>query len=108
MLYVDVPVRSGFIEDHQASHYTRYKKQYQSLSTKIMSPILQTKTPLLIHPDKDALVAEFAGKPLASLRTPAFVVDRAVFAKNCRKMHENAKEWGATFRAHLKTHKVGE
>jgi len=73
-----------------------------------MSPILQTKTPLLIHPDKDALVAEFAGKPLASLRTPAFVVDRAVFAKNCRKMHENAKEWGATFRAHLKTHKVGE
>jgi D-serine deaminase-like pyridoxal phosphate-dependent protein len=47
------------------------------------------------------------GKPLNALRTPAFVVDRAVFAKNCRKMLENARDWGATFRGHLKTHKVG-
>jgi D-serine deaminase-like pyridoxal phosphate-dependent protein len=72
-----------------------------------MSPILQTKTPLLIQPpDKDALVAEFVGKSCNSLRTPAFIVDRAVFAKNCRKIHENAREWGATFRGHLKTHKA--
>ncbi|OAX44262.1 hypothetical protein K503DRAFT_765231 [Rhizopogon vinicolor AM-OR11-026] len=73
-----------------------------------MSPILQTKTTLLNPPEKDALVAEFVGKPLNSLRTPAFIVDRAVFAKNCKKMHENARDWGATFRAHLKTHKTVE
>jgi D-serine deaminase-like pyridoxal phosphate-dependent protein len=40
------------------------------------------------------------------LRTPAFIIDRAVFAKNCARMHANAKEWGAAFRAHIKTHKV--
>jgi len=74
-----------------------------------MPPILQTKTPLhFLNPSKDALVTEFVGKPLNALRTPAFVVDRAVFAKNCRKMHENARDWGATFRGHLKTHKVGD
>ncbi|KAG1899263.1 uncharacterized protein F5891DRAFT_1040384 [Suillus fuscotomentosus] len=74
-----------------------------------MTPILQTKTPLhFLNPDKDALVADFVGKPLNALRTPAFIVDRAVFAENCRKMHENARTWGATFRAHLKTHKTVE
>lgn len=74
-----------------------------------MTSILQTKTPLhFLNPDKDALVADFVGKPLNALRTPAFIVDRAVFAENCRKMHENARNWGATFRAHLKTHKVRE
>jgi D-serine ammonia-lyase len=51
-------------------------------------------------------VQEFRGKPLSSLRTPAVIVDRAVFAQNCAKMHQNAKEWGASFRAHVKTHKV--
>ena len=80
-----------------------------SNSRKIMSPILQTKTSLhFLNPDKDALVNEFVGKPLNALRTPAFILDRAVFAKNCMKMHENARNWGAKFRAHLKTHKVGE
>jgi len=72
-----------------------------------MSPILQTKTPShFLNLDKDALVAGFVGKPLNALRTPALVVDRAVFAKNCKKMHEKARDWGASFRAHLKTHKV--
>lgn len=67
-----------------------------------------TSTPheLLNLPKKDELVKEFVGKPLESLRTPAFVIDRAVFAKNCARMHENAQQWGAGFRAHLKTHKV--
>ncbi|KAG2072611.1 hypothetical protein BDR04DRAFT_1230350 [Suillus decipiens] len=74
-----------------------------------MTPILQTKTPLhFLNPNKDALVAEFVGKPLNALRTPAFVVDRAVFADNCKKMHENVRNWGATFRGHLKTHKTIE
>ena len=69
---------------------------------------VQTITPsqLLLKPNKQALVQEYLGKPLNGLRTPAAVIDRAVFAKNCARMHRNAKEWGASFRAHVKTHKV--
>ncbi|TFY58006.1 hypothetical protein EVG20_g8321, partial [Dentipellis fragilis] len=53
---------------------------------------MQTSTPvdLLRLPEKDALVKEFVGKSLQQLRTPAFV------------------EWGARFRAHVKTHKTVE
>lgn len=72
-----------------------------------MENIKQTHTPWrLVTPNKDALVKEFFGKSLNELRTPALVVDRAAFRDNCAKMHENAKAWGASFRAHLKTHKV--
>lgn len=72
-----------------------------------MDNIKQTKTPWpYLTPNKEALVNEFAGKPLDELRTPALVVDRAAFKDNCAKMHQNAKDWGASFRAHLKTHKV--
>lgn len=72
-----------------------------------MEGIKQTHTPWqLLTPNKDALVKEFVGKPLDELRTPALVVDRAAFRDNCVKMHQNAKDWGASFRAHLKTHKV--
>lgn len=68
----------------------------------------QTKTPVHLagRPHKSALVAEFAGKHVCELRTPALVIDRALFAKNCDKMHANAAGYGAKFRAHLKTHKV--
>lgn len=71
---------------HVVTPHDRYKKQtvkYQhpTPAAIIMTPILQTKTPLhFLNPNKDALVAEFVGKPLNALRTPAFVVDRAVFA----------------------------
>ena len=34
------------------------------------------------------------------------VIDRSIFAQNCARMHEKAARWGASFRAHLKTHKV--
>ena len=69
---------------------------------------LQTKTPysFLPGPNKEALCAEYVGKSLCTLRTPAFIVDRSTFAENCGKMRLTAKEWGAAFRAHLKTHKV--
>ncbi|KAH7916443.1 putative serine dehydratase domain-containing protein [Hygrophoropsis aurantiaca] len=74
-----------------------------------MSTVIQTKTPWqLINPPKEALVEEFVGKPLTALRTPAIVLDKAIFAQNCAKMHQNAKDWGANFRAHLKTHKTVE
>ncbi|KAF7792638.1 hypothetical protein EIP86_003735 [Pleurotus ostreatoroseus] len=70
----------------------------------------QTATPfeLSLRPDKQSLLQEFRGKPLNALRTPAAVIDRAVFAKNCARMHTKAKEWGASFRAHVKTHKTAE
>lgn len=69
----------------------------------------QTSTPyhLLLRPNKDALRSEFVGKSLDGIRTPALIIDRHQFAKNCASMHQRAMEWGATFRAHLKTHKVG-
>ena len=69
----------------------------------------QTRTPinLIVTPSKQALVDEFKGKPFSALRTPALVVDRSVFARNCERMHETAKVWGADFRAHVKSHKVG-
>lgn len=69
----------------------------------------QTTTPihLLLGPSKEALRSEFVGKPLDGIRTPALVIDRSLFAQNCTSMHQRAAEWGATFRAHLKTHKVG-
>lgn len=57
-------------------------------------------------PDKKALNCAFVGKPIASLRTPAFVIDRAIFSANCARMHQNVASWGADFRAHIKTHKV--
>ena len=70
--------------------------------------VLQTATPfdLIGGPDKDKLVAAFKGKPLNALRTPALIVDRAVFRRNCELMHENAQQWGDVFRAHVKSHKV--
>ncbi|KAL1671351.1 putative serine dehydratase domain-containing protein [Schizophyllum commune] len=72
--------------------------------------VVQTKTPidLLALPDKERLVAEYGGKRLNEVRTPAFVIDRKVFADNCAKMHTRAKDWDASFRAHLKTHKTAE
>ncbi|KAH8120163.1 hypothetical protein DFH11DRAFT_1558674 [Phellopilus nigrolimitatus] len=70
----------------------------------------QTRTPidLIGRPSKQTLVDAFKGKPLTSLRTPALVIDRAVFAANCALMHKTAQEWGAKFRAHLKSHKTVE
>jgi len=72
--------------------------------------IVQTKTPFHISakPQKQELVDEYKGKPLNALRTPALVIDRAKFAQNCAAMHEHAKAWGASFRAHVKSHKTVE
>ncbi|EMD42072.1 hypothetical protein CERSUDRAFT_110623 [Gelatoporia subvermispora B] len=70
----------------------------------------QTRTPYHIsgRADEQALVDEFKGKPLTALRTPALIIDRAIFARNCAQMHERAKCWGASFRAHVKSHKTAE
>lgn len=59
-------------------------------------------------PEKGELYKTFKGKPLQSLRTPAAVIDRALFAKNCALMYDAVKVWNADFRAHVKTHKTRE
>ncbi|THH34093.1 hypothetical protein EUX98_g129 [Antrodiella citrinella] len=70
----------------------------------------QTHTPVHLanNPNKEALVDEFKGRSVDSLRTPAAVIDRAIFAKNCARMHDNARAWKSKFRAHVKTHKTNE
>ena len=69
-------------------------------------PQSETMHKLSFLPDKDALLERYLGKPLDTLRTPAMIIDRRLFAQNCSSMHLKAREWGASFRAHLKTHKV--
>lgn len=59
-------------------------------------------------PIKEPLNEAFVGKRLNELRTPAFVIDRSVFARNCARMHDRAAQWGCDFRAHVKTHKASE
>jgi len=78
------------------------------ITSHFQTMITQTTTPyhLLLSPSKVALRDEFLEKPVDVIRTPAFVIDRDVFAQNCTQMHRRASEWGASFRAHLKTHKV--
>ncbi|KDQ16807.1 hypothetical protein BOTBODRAFT_30700 [Botryobasidium botryosum FD-172 SS1] len=70
----------------------------------------QTRTPLSFAnlPNKQDLCNAFVGKHLSELRTPAFVVDRAIVVRNCAAMLESAQKWGAKFRAHVKTHKTSE
>jgi len=63
---------------------------------------------LALLPSKEALAKAFVGKPLTSLRTPAAIVDVAKVRDNCARMHKISLDWGALFRAHVKTHKVGK
>ena len=73
----------------------------------IMIPQTDTPYSLFFQPNKDALLDKYLGKSLDTLRTPAMIIDRRLFAQNCSSMHRKAREYGASFRAHLKTHKVG-
>lgn len=77
----------------------------RSSPTAMSSSIVQT-TSYYGLPDKQQLLKEFQGRPLKTLRTPSIVIDRHLFANNCSRMHEKAAQWGAGFRAHVKTHKV--
>jgi hypothetical protein len=64
----------------------------------------------LLKASQDQIASElkkrYVGASLDELRTPAFLIDRSLFAKNCSAMIKKASDWGASFRAHLKTHKV--
>ncbi|WVO15217.1 hypothetical protein L204_102866 [Cryptococcus depauperatus] len=71
---------------------------------------MSTFTPLDLYPlpSKAALVDAFVGKPIASLRTPALIVDRKKFKDNCERMAGTVRERGLLFRAHVKSHKTAE
>ncbi|MEA2162716.1 MAG: hypothetical protein QOK37_843 [Thermoanaerobaculia bacterium] len=45
---------------------------------------------------------------LATLSTPAFVVDRSIVERNCTRMRAKASSAGVAFRPHVKTHKTIE
>jgi len=72
----------------------------------VLPPQSYTPIGLLRIPSKDEILAEFKGKPVSTVRTPALFLDRAVVKGNCQRMGESAKKWGVKFRAHVKTHKV--
>ncbi|WWD22569.1 hypothetical protein CI109_107062 [Kwoniella shandongensis] len=71
---------------------------------------MSTFTPLSLYslPSKSALVDQFVGQPISSLRTPALIVDRTKFKNNCEKVTGEAKKRGMNFRVHVKTHKTIE
>lgn len=56
---------------------------------------------------KDALLAEYLGKSLHEVPTPAAVIDVAAVRRNCKRMLEACESLNLEWRAHVKTHKVG-
>jgi D-serine deaminase-like pyridoxal phosphate-dependent protein len=55
---------------------------------------------------RNSLKADFVGKRLDQLQTPAAVLDRAIIKRNCTRMLEACSHLGVLFRPHVKTHKV--
>lgn len=46
------------------------------------------------------------GQSMADMSTPALVIDRAVFARNCAEIRKRAELWNWRFRADIGSHKV--
>ena len=59
-------------------------------------------------PSQSSLAAQFVGKRLEDLATPAVVLDRAPIRRNCDAMLQVCKQLGVGFRAHVKSHKTLE
>ena len=57
-------------------------------------------------PLKAQLQAQFVGKSLEDVPTPAAVLDRAIVKRNCDQMLAACKALDVQFRPHVKTHKV--
>jgi hypothetical protein len=57
--------------------------------------------------DKDELNKAFVGKDLKDIDTPAAVLDLHKIRENCKNVLEAAAQLGFGWRAHIKTHKVG-
>lgn len=56
---------------------------------------------------KDALVAQYVGKSISDVHTPAAILNVAAIRRNCERMLEACKSLKLGWRAHVKTHKVG-
>lgn len=56
----------------------------------------------------DLLREKYVGKSLKDVETPAAVIDLSIVKKNCQKMLDAVEELGFGWRAHIKTHKVGD
>jgi hypothetical protein len=54
----------------------------------------------------DALKAQYIGTHLATLPTPAIILDRSKIVRNCNAMLQVCRKLGVGFRAHVKSHKV--
>lgn len=61
-----------------------------------------------LNVNKEELKKEYVGKTIQQVPTPGFVIDEAIFEKNCNRMLDRASDIGVTFRAHVKTHKTIE
>jgi hypothetical protein len=57
---------------------------------------------------KDRLRAQYVGKSLYQVPTPSVVLDLAKVEANCNLMLEAARRLNLSWRAEIKTHKVGE
>ncbi|KAI1338833.1 putative serine dehydratase domain-containing protein [Xylariaceae sp. FL0016] len=57
---------------------------------------------------KDVLCAQFVGKNINQVATPACVLDLAKVEANCNLMLEAAERLQLSWRAHIKTHKTAE
>lgn len=71
------------------------------------SVIMATHLDLCPAPSRDLLRERFVGKSLKDLETPAAVIDLSITQRNCQKLLEAMEELGFGWRAHIKTHKVG-
>lgn len=57
-------------------------------------------------PSQSELAAQYVGKRLKDLPTPAVILDRSKIKKNCDAMLEICQELDVGFRAHIKSHKT--
>ncbi len=55
---------------------------------------------------REALVAEYVGKSIRDVPTPAAIINVAAVRRNCSRMLEACKSLNLGWRAHVKTHKV--
>lgn len=55
---------------------------------------------------REALVAEYVGKSIRNVPTPAAIINVAAVRRNCSRMLEACKSLNLGWRAHIKTHKV--
>ncbi|KAF1844006.1 uncharacterized protein K460DRAFT_368873 [Cucurbitaria berberidis CBS 394.84] len=55
-----------------------------------------------------SLAAQYVGKKLEDLPTPAVVLDRAIVGRNCDAMLQVCEKLNVGFRAHVKSHKTCE